>query len=84
MIMIDRINPDALLAVIFETIEGVRNINDDKADLSEVVSVDQAKAIRGLAEQAIEIYKVKSELVRTIARAENPAFAEEQIKKQGL
>lgn len=57
---------EALKAHLFETLEGLRNNNDPEADESEKVSIEQAKAVTGVANAALGIYKMQFDAVRQL------------------
>lgn len=57
---------EALKAYLFETIEGIKNQNDDQASANEKVSLDQAKAIVDVADAIIDIYKVQVDALKVV------------------
>lgn len=82
--MNNKINADALLNTLFETIEGVKNQNDPNASDNEKTTIEQAKAINELSKSAIAIYKVKLDAARLISSSESPLAMKCQIKQIGL
>lgn len=82
--MNNKLNADNLLAILYETIEGVKNQNDSKASKNEKVSLEQAKQINELAKTAVSVYKVKAEAFKIIAGSNNPSAASQSIEATGL
>lgn len=71
--MAKNLSLDALKAHLFETLEGIKNQNDPEADECEKVSIEQAKAIVGVADSLIDIYKLQVEALRTAANMDQMA-----------
>lgn len=64
---------EALKSHLFETLEGVKNLSDDKADPCEKISIDQAKQIVDIADSIIDIYKVQVDAFKTFSTMDNVA-----------
>lgn len=79
-----QLSADSLLAVLYETIEGVKNNNDSQASANEKISIEQAKAINELARTAVSVYKVKAEALKVIAISDNPQVTAANIACSGL
>lgn len=75
---------EALKAHLFETLEGVKNLNDPKADENEKVSLDQAKQIVSIAEAIIDISKVQVEAVATFSKMDNIASVDSMAVGMGI
>lgn len=82
--MNQKLNADSLLSVIYETIEGVKNQNDNQASENEKVSLEQAKAINELAKTAVSVYKVKAEALKIVAGSNNPNASNQSVSATGL
>ena len=55
---------EALREHLFETLEGVKNLQDPEASECEKTSIEQAKAIVDVAEAIIDTYKVQLDGVK--------------------
>lgn len=64
---------EALKAHLFETLEGVKNLSDDKADDCEKCSIEQAKTIVNIADSIIDIYKTQVDAMQTFSKMDNVA-----------
>lgn len=82
--MSNNLSLEALKAHLFETIEGVKNLSDDKASPCEKTSIEQAKAIVAAADSIIDIYKVQMEGVQLAAKMDNVNSAVGIITGLGL
>lgn len=82
--MNSKLNADSLLAVLYETIEGVKNNNCKKASANEKVSLEQAKAINELAKTAVAVYKVKADALKIISDSVNPQASVASVAQTGL
>lgn len=60
-------NLESLKLHLFETLEGVKNQNDDQASACEKVSLEQAKAIVDVADAIIDIYKVQVDAIKVVS-----------------
>lgn len=58
---------ETLKSHLFETLEGLKNQNDPEASENEKVSLPQAKAIVGVANSIIDIYKVQVDAIRIMS-----------------
>lgn len=67
-----QISIDALNAQLFETIESLKNNNDPLASPNEKMDIETAKAIASLGKVVVEGYKVKAQVLNTLANTENP------------
>lgn len=68
-----RLSLEALKSHLFETLEGVKNLSDDRADPQEKVSIEQAKQIVDIADSIIDIYKTQVDALKTFAQMDNVA-----------
>lgn len=75
---------EALKAHLFETLEGIKNLNDPVASDNEKISIDQAKAIVATADSIIDIYKVQLEGIQVAARMDNVNSAANIVTGLGL
>ena len=82
--MANNLSLEALKAHLFETIEGVKNLSDNKASDCEKTSIEQAKAIVAAADSIIDIYKVQLEGVQLAAKMDNVNSAAQIITGLGL
>ena len=62
---------DALKSHLFETLEGVKNLSDNKASECEKVSIEQAKSIVDIADSIIDIYKTQVDALKVCAGMDN-------------
>ena len=62
---------DALKSHLFETLEGVKNLNDPKASKADKTSIEQAKQIVDIAKSITDIYKVQVEAFKTFSQMDN-------------
>lgn len=63
--MANSLSLEALKSHLFETLEGVKNLSDEKADPCEKVSLEQAKQIVDIADSIIDIYKTQVDALKT-------------------
>jgi hypothetical protein len=70
---------EALNVHLFEAIEGLKNNTDPRAEDSEKISVETAKAIADLAQVVINGYKVKYQFISLLARSTD--FDPVEVKK---
>ena len=75
---------EALKAHLFETLEGVKNLSDDRADDCEKVSIDQAKQIVDIADSIIDIYKTQVDALKTFAQMDNVASQGQLMVGMGI
>ena len=57
----------ALKGHLFETLEGLKNQSDPDASENEKVTIEQAKAITGVADTIIDIYKTQLDAIKVIS-----------------
>lgn len=62
---------DALKSHLFETLEGVKNLNDPEASETEKTSIEQAKQIVDIARSITDIYKVQVDAFKTFSKMDN-------------
>lgn len=78
-------NLDALNDKLFETIEMLQNNTDKKGSSpNERIDVETARAIAELGKVIISGYRVKSDVVKYMAMANNPELAKQIGKQQNL
>lgn len=58
---------EALKGHLFETLEGFKNQSDPDASENEKVTIEQAKAITGVADTIIDIYKTQLDAIKVIS-----------------
>lgn len=58
---------EALKGHLFETLEGLKNQSDPDASENEKVTIEQAKAITGVADTIIDIYKTQLDAIKVIS-----------------
>ena len=58
---------EALKGHLFETLEGLKNQSDPDASENEKVTIEQAKAITGVADKIIDIYKTQLDAIKVIS-----------------
>lgn len=58
---------EALKGHLFETLEGLKNQSDPDASDNEKVTIEQAKAITGVADTIIDIYKTQLDAIKVIS-----------------
>ena len=75
---------EALKSHLFETLEGVKNLSDDKADACEKVSIEQAKQIVDIADSIIDIYKTQVEALKTFSHMDNVASGGTLLEGMGF
>lgn len=56
---------------LFETLEGVKNLNDPDASENEKVTIEQAKSISDISKNIIDIYKTQISAVEMFANMDN-------------
>jgi hypothetical protein len=71
--MSKNVNLDALKNHLFETLEGIKNLSDEKASPCEKVSIEQAKSIIGVADSIIDIYKVQLDAMELARKMDDVA-----------
>ena len=67
----NKVSLDALMAHLFETLEGVKNLSDPQASENEKCSLGQAKAIVDISGKIIDIRKLQVDALRTFNRMDN-------------
>jgi len=75
---------EALKSHLFETLEGVKNLSDDKADACEKVSIEQAKQIVDIADSIIDIYKTQVDALKTFSQMDNVASGGALLEGMGF
>lgn len=75
---------EALKSHLFETLEGVKNLSDDKADDCEKVSIEQAKQIVDIADSIIDIYKTQVDALKTFSQMDNVASSGQLMLGMGI
>ena len=58
---------EALKGHLFERLEGLKNQSDPDASENEKVTIEQAKAITGVADTIIDIYKTQLDAIKVIS-----------------
>ena len=71
--MSSNVSLEALKAHLFETLEGVKNLSDNRADDCEKCSLEQAKTIVNIADSIIDIYKTQVDAMQTFSKMDNVA-----------
>lgn len=69
---------------LFETLEGVKNLSDEKADPCEKVSIEQAKQIVDIADSIIDIYKTQVDALKTFSQMDNVASQGQLMEGMGI
>lgn len=82
--MKNNISIDSLNMHLFETIEMLKNNSDPEASANEKIDVDTAKTIADLGKVVIEGYKVKSQVLSIMAKADNPNSTKQLIGGTGI
>lgn len=80
----NNISIDALNTHIFEAIEMLKNNTDPVASDNEKIDIETAKTIATLGKVVIEGYKVKANVLATLAGTENPNSVRDVIKQLGM
>lgn len=75
---------EALKSHLFETLEGVKNLSDDKADACEKCSIEQAKQIVDIADSIIDIYKTQVDALKTFSAMDNVASQGQLMVGMGI
>lgn len=75
---------DALKSHLFETLEGVKNLSDDKASACEKISIEQAKQIVDIADSIIDIYKTQVDALKVCAGMDNINSTAAMMEGMGL
>lgn len=75
---------EALKSHLFETLEGVKNLSDDRADPQEKVSIEQAKQIVDIADSIIDIYKTQVDALKTFSQMDNVASSGQLMLGMGI
>lgn len=75
---------EALKSHLFETLEGVKNLSDEKADACEKVSIEQAKQIVDIADSIIDIYKTQVDALKTFSQMDNIASQGQLLEGMGF
>ena len=76
---IDRLNEH-----LFETIEMLKNNNDQEASDCEKIDVENAKTIVDVGKVIIDGYKVKAQVLNMMRNAENPNLLKNSIVQSGI
>jgi len=74
-----QISIDALNSQLFETIEMLKNNNDDQASDNEKIDSDTAKVIANLGKVIVDGYKVKAQVLGMMNKAYD--FDPNELKK---
>lgn len=61
---------DALNASMFEAIEMLKSQNDPNASENEKIDVKTAEAIAKLGKNVVDAYKVKAQVLKTVAKSD--------------
>lgn len=80
----NKLSLEALKSHLFETLEGVKNLSDDKADACEKCSIEQAKQIVDIAESIIDIYKTQVDALKVVSGMDNVASSGQIMVGMGL
>lgn len=75
---------EALKSHLFETLEGVKNLSDEKADPCEKVSIEQAKQIVDIADSIIDIFKTQVDALKTFSQMDNVASQGQLMEGMGI
>ena len=75
---------EALKSYLFETLEGVKNLSDEKASPCEKVSIEQAKQIVDIADSIIDIYKTQVDALKTFSSMDNVASGGTLLEGMGF
>ena len=75
---------ERLKSHLFETLEGVKNLNDPSADDCEKIPLDQAKQIVAVADSIIDVYKVQLDAISLATKMDNVAGARDIIDELGI
>ena len=75
---------EALKSHLFETLEGVKNLSDEKASPCEKVSIEQAKQIVDIADSIIDIYKTQVDALKTFSSMDNVASGGTLLEGMGF
>lgn len=75
---------EALKSHLFETLEGVKNLSDEKADACEKVSIEQAKQIVDIADSIIDIFKTQVDALKTFSQMDNVASQGQLMEGMGI
>lgn len=75
---------EALKSHLFETIEGIKNLNDPDASANEKIGIDQAKQIVDVADSIIDIYKVQLSAVELAHKMDDTADVREVVGELGI
>ena len=82
--MSSNVSLEALKAHLFETLEGVKNLSDNRADDCEKCSLEQAKTIVNIADSIIDIYKTQVDALKTFSSMENVASQGQLMVGMGI
>lgn len=82
--MANNLNLEVLKAHLFETLEGVKNQNDEQASPCEKVSIEQAKAIVDVADSIIDIYKLQVEAFKVVSGMDHLGNPEQMLVGMGV
>ena len=82
--MANSLSLEALKSHLFETLEGVKNLSDDRADPCEKVSIEQAKQIVDIADSIIDIYKTQVDALKTFSQMDNIASQGTLMEGMGI
>lgn len=80
----DKISIDALNMHLFEAIEMLKNNSDPIASDNEKMDIETAKTIASIGKVVIDGYKVKANVLSTLAKTENPNSVKQVIKQLGM
>ena len=82
--MARNLNLEVLKGHLFETLEGIKNQNDPEASECEKISIEQAKAIVGVSEALIEVYKTQVDALKVVANMDHVASAGVMLTEMGF
>ena len=82
--MSSNVSLEALKAHLFETLEGVKNLSDNRADDCEKCSLEQAKTIVNIADSIIDIYKTQVDALKTFSSMDNVASGGTLLEGMGF
>ena len=75
---------ETLKSHLFETLEGLKNLNDPEASENEKIGIDQAKQIVDVSGAIIDIYKVQLEGISLAAKLDNIGSANSIVTSLGI
>ena len=75
---------ETLKGHLFETLEGLKNLNDPDASENEKIQIDQAKQIVDVSEAILDVYKLQIDAVKAFVSKDDIMKPTTMISDMGI